>query len=89
MKFPIKVFEVIDSIGTLSKSLSRCLQLSNFNIEIFIVAPEKYESKYNTEINKQVYNDFRKRFRFLDYELVKKWYKLAKEKEKLKFLEAV
>ena len=89
LKFPIKIFEVIDSLGTLPKSLSRVLQLKNFNIEIFIVAPKKYESKYNAEINKQVYNEFRNRFRFLTYEMVKKWYKLAKEKEKLKFLEVI
>ena len=29
------------------------------------------------------------RIRFIDYELVKKWYKLAIEKEKLKFLEVI
>ena len=87
LKFPIKIFEVIDSLGTLSKSLSRCLQLRNFNVEIFIVAPKEYENKYNNEINKQLYNEFRNRFRFIDYDLVKKWYKLAKEKEELRFLE--
>src|SRR3989344_4247775 len=89
LRFPIKIFEVIDSIGTLAKSLSRCLQLKNFNVEIFIVAPKEYESKYDAEISKQVYNDFRKRFRFIDYELVKRWYKLAIEKEELRFLEVV
>lgn len=89
LKFPIKIFEVVDSIGTLSKSLSRCLQLRNFNIEIFIVAPKEYEIKYNNEINKQLYNEFRNRFRFIDYDLVKKWYKLAIEKEKLRFLEVI
>lgn len=89
LKFPIKIFEVVDSIGTLSKSLSRCLQLKNFNIEIFIVAPKEYENKYNNEINKQLYNEFRNRFRFIDYDLVKKWYKLAIEKEKLRFLEVI
>jgi hypothetical protein len=89
LKFPIKIFEVIDSIGTLSKSLSRVLQLKNFNVEIFIVAPKEYENKYNAEISKQVYNEFRERFRFIDYELVKRWYKLAIEKDELKFLEIV
>jgi hypothetical protein len=89
LKFPIKIFEVIDSIGTLSKSLSRCLQLRNFNIEIFIVAPKEYEERYTAEINKQLYNEHRNRFRFINYELVKKWYKLAKEKEELKFLEII
>ncbi|MEN7981853.1 MAG: hypothetical protein ABFQ65_00200 [Nanoarchaeota archaeon] len=89
LKFPIKIFEVIDSIGTLSKSLSRCLQLRNFNVEIFIVAPKEYKCKYNKEINKQLYNEFRNKFRFIDYDLVKKWYKLAKEKEELRFLEVI
>ncbi len=89
LKFPIKIFEVIDSIGTLSKSLNRVLQLKSFNVEIFIVAPKEFEEKCNAEINKQVYNEFRNRFRFINYELVKKWYKLAIEKEKLKFLEIV
>jgi hypothetical protein len=89
LKFPVKIFEVVDSIGTLSKSLSRCLQLKNFNVEIFIVSPKKYKSKYDAEIGKKLYNEFRDRFRFIDYELVKKWYKLAKEKEKLRFLEVI
>lgn len=89
LKFPIKIFEVIDSIGTLSKSLSRVLQLKNFNVEIFIVAPKEFEGKCKAEINKQLYNEFRGRFRFIDYETVKKWYKLAIEKEKLKFLEVI
>lgn len=89
LKFPIKIFEVIDSLGTLSKSLSRVLQLKDFNVEIFIVAPKEYEDKYNAEINKQVYNEFRGRFRFIDYEIVKRWYKLAIEKDKLKFLEVI
>ena len=83
LRFPIKIFEVIDSIGTLAKSLSRCLQLKNFNVEIFIVAPKEYENKYNAEINKQLYNEFRKRFKFIDYEFVKRWYNLAKEKKEL------
>lgn len=89
LKFPIKIFEVIDSLGTLSKSLSRVLQLKNFNVEIFIVAPKEFEEKCRAEINKQVYNEFRNRFRFIDYEMVKKWYRLAIEKEKLKFLEVI
>lgn len=89
LKFPIKLFEVVDSIGTLPKALSRCLQLKNFNVEIFIVAPKKDEDKCKMEISKQIYNEFRNRIRFIDYELVKKWYQLAKEKEELKFLEVI
>lgn len=65
------------------------MQLRNFNVEFFIVAPKEYKSKYNSEINKQLYNNFRKRFRFIDYELVKRWYKLAIEKEKLRFLDVI
>ena len=89
LKFPIKLFEVVDSIGTLPKALSRCLQLKNFNVEIFIVAKKEDEEKCKIEINKQIYNEFRNRIRFIDYGLVKKWYQLAKEKEELKFLEVV
>jgi len=84
LKFPIKIFEVVDSIGTLSKALSRCLQLKNFNVEIFIVAPKKDENKCNAEINKQIYNEFRNRIKFIDYEKVKEWYTFALNKEKLK-----
>lgn len=88
-KFPIKIFEVVDSIGTLSKSLSRCLQLKNFAIEFFVVAPKEYEEHYQKEISKKLYNEYKCRFRFIDYELVKKWYRLAIEKEELRFLEVV
>ena len=89
LKFPVKIFEVVDSIGTLPKSLSRCLQLQNFNVEMFIVAPKEHETKCKNEMNKKIYNEFRDKFKFMDYNSVKRWYELAKEKDDLKFSEFV
>lgn len=44
--FPQKVFEVVDSINTMTGAFNRSLQLKYFNTEFFIVAPER-----NTEKN--------------------------------------
>ncbi len=51
LMFPQKVFEVVDSVGTLSDAFNRTLQLLNFRTDFFIVGPKKHYDKFNQKIN--------------------------------------
>lgn len=68
LAFPQKVFEVVDSIGTLNSAFNRSLQLQNFRTQFFIVAPEKHKVKYEHTINLAPYNRDKGRFRFVSYD---------------------
>lgn len=83
-KFPHKAFEVVDSIGTLSESLNRCLQLKAFNLQFYIVAPEEYKKKVNEKINAEPYFEFKERFSFLNYEKITSLYEHAIKSNELK-----
>lgn len=67
-KFPQKVFEVVDSIGTLNGAFNRSLQLQNFRTEFYIVAPEQHRAKYEQTINLAPYNINKERFSFINYD---------------------
>ncbi|MDR3245100.1 MAG: hypothetical protein LBT50_01545 [Prevotellaceae bacterium] len=66
--FPQKVFEIIDSIGTLNGAFNRCLQLKNFRTEFFIVAPEQHRNKFNQTMNLETYRESNERFKFINYD---------------------
>ena len=66
--FPQKVFEVVDSIGTLNGAFNRCLQLKNFKTEFFIVAPEQHRNKFNQTMNLETYQESNDRFKFINYD---------------------
>jgi len=81
--FPQKVFEIVDSIGTLSYAFNRCLQLKNFRTTFFIIAPEKYESKFNKTINLEAYQNDKERFKFINYEQITELYENAMRVNKI------
>jgi len=83
-KFPHKVFEVVDSIGTLSESLNRCLQLKAFNLHFYIIAKEEDKKKFEEKINLEPYFVFKDRFSFLNYEKVTEIYEHAVKSNELK-----
>lgn len=66
--FPQKAFEVVDSIGTLNGAFNRMLQLNNFRVEFYIVAPEKHRKKFEHAVFLERYNPFMDRFKFINYE---------------------
>lgn len=68
LHFPQKVFEVVDSIGTLNGAFNRCLQLRNFRTEFFIVAPEQHRTKFNQTMNLESYRESNERFKFINYD---------------------
>nr|MBC7245511.1 hypothetical protein [Chloroflexota bacterium] len=72
--FPQKVFEVVDSPGTLSDAINRCVQLFSFNLNFYIIAPEDYKNRFETKISKEPYLKFKERFLFRNYETILKFY---------------
>lgn len=81
--FPKKVLEIVDSIGTLDAALNRSLQLKNFRTDFVIVAPEKYRNKYEQTINLEIYNQYNKMFKFINYDYVQNFYNILSERKKL------
>lgn len=80
--FPKKVFEVVDSIGTLNGAFNRTHQLINFNTEFYIVAPEKHRAKYNQTLNLEIYRPISERFNFINYEDIISFYESAAKTNK-------
>lgn len=68
LAFPKKVFEVVDSVGTLNGAFNRSLQLNNFITEFYIIAPEKHHEKYLQTIDLEVYQPQKNRFSFINYD---------------------
>lgn len=74
LAFPQKVFEVVDSIGTLNGAFNRSLQLRNFRTEFYIVAPEKHHAKFDEAIKLERYNPYMERFKFINYDDIMDYY---------------
>jgi len=72
--FPQKVFEIVDSIGTLNHALNRCLQLKNFRTKFFIVAPQQHQKKFEQTIKLEAYKENKDRFEFINYEKMTELY---------------
>ena len=81
--FPQKVFEVVDSIGTLTGAFNRILQLKNFMTDFYIVAPEKHHDKYKQTIELEIYQPQKDRFKFISYDDMTEWYDTTLRKNKL------
>lgn len=84
LRFPKKVFEVVDSISTLNGALNRSLQLKNFMTEFYIVAPEKHREKYLQTIELEAYQDQKKRFYFVNYDDIMEWYDSELRRDNIK-----
>jgi len=81
--FPRRVFEVVDSVGTLSGAFNRSLQLKNFVTDFVIVAPEKHRVKFNQTIDLEVYLPQKERFTFVNYDEIMELYETTIKKNKL------
>lgn len=69
-QYPKKAIEVVDSINTLEPALKRCLQLTDFDISINIIANKKYINKINKEINFKPYNRYLDKYKIFDYDSI-------------------
>ncbi|MEA2053823.1 MAG: hypothetical protein U9O96_01710 [Candidatus Thermoplasmatota archaeon] len=76
-RFPQNAFEVVDTIGTLTEALNRCVQLIYFSTNITIVGPNKYKIKFENKINMEPYIKFRDRFDYKDYKTLMDFYDLS------------
>ena len=83
LAFPQKVFEVVDSVGTLNGAFNRSLQLRNFRTEFFIVAPEKHRDKYNQTIELETYQTNKDWFTFVTYDEIVDLYESTSRTKKL------
>lgn len=83
LAFPKKVFEIVDSIGTLNGTFNRSLQLKNFITEFYIVAPEKHREKYLQTIDLEIYQPQKDRFSFVNYDDILELYETTAKKNKL------
>lgn len=83
LTFPQKVFEVVDSVGTMNGAFNRSLQLKSFMTEFFIVAPEKHHDKYLQTIDLEAYQAQKDRFTFINYDDMMDLYESALRTNKL------
>ena len=83
LAFPQKVFEVVDSIGTLNGAFNRSLQLRNFRTQFYIVSPEKHREKFNQTIGLETYQENRERFTFITYDEIVELYENTARTKKL------
>ena len=83
LHFPQKVFEVVDSIGTLNGAFNRCLQLKNFRTEFFIVAPQQHRNKFIQTMNLETYRESNERFKFINYDEIIELYDNASKVNKI------
>ena len=65
--FPIRVFEIEHSTN-FSRSLEKFHELRHFNLDMFIVAASDRKKQFEDVIQRNIYNEIRRRVRFLDYE---------------------
>lgn len=81
--FPQKVFEIVDSIGTLNGAFNRSLQLQNFRTDFYIVAPEKHKMKFEQTLGLAPYNINKERFSFINYDEITELYENVSRVNKL------
>lgn len=83
LKFPQKIFEVVDSLGTLTGAFNRSLQLLNFKTEYYIIAPEKHRNKFEKLLSLEPYNSNSSKFKFINYDTIIELYENASRVNKI------
>jgi len=81
--FPKRVFEIVDTLSTLTDALNRCLQLLNFQTKFLIIGPKTFRNKFLDKINREPYLKFRVRFDYRDYDLVNQLYENSIKQNKI------
>lgn len=81
--FPQKVFEVVDSVGTLTGAFNRSLQLLNFRTDFYIVSPEQHRNKFDQTLRLEPYLINKDKFKFINYEEIIELYGNAKRTNEL------
>jgi hypothetical protein len=81
--FPQRVFEIVDTLATLTSALNRCLQLLNFQTKFLIIGPKNFRDKFLDKINREPYLKFKARFDYKDYDLVNQLYENSIRQNKI------
>lgn len=84
LKFPLKAFEIVDAIGTLTHALNRCIQLFYFNTDFIIVGPNEYKDNFNKQIKSEPYIRFKNRFAYKDYNTMIEFYDYSVKMNKVR-----
>jgi len=82
-QFPQKVFEVVDSVGTLTGAFNRSLQLLNFRTGFYIIAPEEHRTKFEKQIKLEPYLSNSDKFKFVNYDEMVELYNNASKTNSL------
>lgn len=83
LQFPHKVFEVVDSIGTLTGAFNRSLQLINFQTDYYIIAPEKHRNKFLKTVSLEPYHTNSAKFTFVNYDSIIELYENTSRVKKI------
>lgn len=73
-KFPKRAFEIVDSIGTLGEALNRTYQLSQFDLEFYIVGKKEDKLKFEDKISLEPYIRIKDRYKYFDYDYILEYY---------------
>lgn len=74
-QFPIRVNEIVDSIGTLDKALNRMYQLKDFHTIFCVITPKTHFEKVEKALEHEPYSILRDRFIVRTYDEVLEHYK--------------
>ena len=80
---PHACFEVEHTTG-ISPGLHRLFQLRQFRVKFFIIASEEDRSKFEREVGKAPYRAMRRRFRFISYDELSRFFKTTRTFHELK-----
>jgi len=83
--FPKRAFEIVDSIGTLGEAFNRMYQLSQFNLDFYIIGQEKNRKKFEQKRNIEPYIKEKKRFIYKSYDEIISFYNKKVEIENMNF----
>jgi hypothetical protein len=73
-QFPKRAIEVVDSIGTLGEALNRAYQLSEFNLEFYILGKAKNRGKFEDRMSIEPYVRIKERYKYSGYEEIINFY---------------
>ena len=83
--FPKRAFEIVDSVGTLGEAFNRMYQLSQFNLDFYIIGQEKNRNKFEQKRNIEPYIKEKDRFIYKSYDEIISFYNKRVEVENMNF----
>jgi len=82
-EFPELCFEIEHTTGV-ALGLLRLYHVRKFNAGLYIIAPKKVATKYQTEVNKEPFRQIKNRYKFRSYKELSEFYSLVKHYSRAK-----